>query len=569
MPKSGIRKWIFAASTGVVVLAVFLGWRGSRLALTDHTLQMRKRVHSEAHLAQELIRSRIAEFDTESFNVISAEYLQHASRATGPTAELSDSSFSAVGLLELKNSGFEPTWWSVNPKARDVVTPELLRQLAPEWQDAIRDMGRHLFIRAVDLKQAPLMVVLSRIELPNVQAAAIAVTALPPSAVKLNAQSLPEGLIFDHKGFIWGYQNPSYIGSVLKNDPIVRLALKSPEEEAELSFRSYGHARIGSFGQIADSNLYLGMSHEIPSLFSVLVNWWISIVIAVIGTAALSFAVMRWLLLQDTSESVEISPASIPGAVTMEFEPEVEEPDEFLPLPKPIAVTPAAVAEFSKKLPEPVVSSTPLNSPMEPKDTVFLDSVMHRALATFRNRATDEGVVIKETLAAGLQVKAKAAQLQTALEEIIKNALDAMRDVEVKRLIVETVPEGANARITVCDTGVGIPLADREKIFEPFFTTKSESSRGLGLTVVKRLLELVNGDSKVVSEMGKGTEFSLFIPMPSVHVVEPVPEKKSPIPSMPEFIDDEMVEVETMSVEKVRDIARHVEIRRPKVRMFD
>ena len=119
--------------------------------------------------------------------------------------------------------------------------------------------------------------------------------------MKLHAKALGEALLFDNKGFIWGYQNNSYIGSPLKNDPVVKAALKWPEEESELRFHSGSRKHIGYFFQVADSNLYVGLSHEIPSLFAVLLNWWVSILFALVGTAALSFAVIRWLMMQESA----------------------------------------------------------------------------------------------------------------------------------------------------------------------------------------------------------------------------------------------------------------------------
>jgi len=99
------------------------------------------------------------------------------------TSDLSESIFSAVGVLELKDKGFEPAWWSVNPKARDTVTADLLKTLGSDWQTEIRQMERHLFVRAEDSSKEPMMVFLSRIELPNAQASALAVAIVPAKAL--------------------------------------------------------------------------------------------------------------------------------------------------------------------------------------------------------------------------------------------------------------------------------------------------------------------------------------------------------------------------------------------------
>jgi signal transduction histidine kinase len=65
--------------------------------------------------------------------------------------------------------------------------------------------------------------------------------------------------------------------------------------------------------------------------------------------------------------------------------------------------------------------------------------------------------------------------------------------------------------ITVEDTGPGIPDAVKGKLFTPLFTTKSKG-QGLGLAVVKRLVEGLNGNITVESEEGKGAKFIVNLP---------------------------------------------------------
>ncbi len=66
-------------------------------------------------------------------------------------------------------------------------------------------------------------------------------------------------------------------------------------------------------------------------------------------------------------------------------------------------------------------------------------------------------------------------------------------------------------RISITDSGNGIPPQEKEKIFEPFFTTK-ETGTGLGLSIVHKIVESHNGLIKVESEMGKGSTFTIYMP---------------------------------------------------------
>ncbi len=66
-------------------------------------------------------------------------------------------------------------------------------------------------------------------------------------------------------------------------------------------------------------------------------------------------------------------------------------------------------------------------------------------------------------------------------------------------------------RISIIDSGSGMPQEEKDKIFEPFFTTK-ENGTGLGLSIVHRIIENHNGLIKVESELGRGSTFTLFLP---------------------------------------------------------
>jgi signal transduction histidine kinase len=80
------------------------------------------------------------------------------------------------------------------------------------------------------------------------------------------------------------------------------------------------------------------------------------------------------------------------------------------------------------------------------------------------------------------------------------------------RLLVRLL---AGVRITIADTGLGIPPEHLENIFEPFFTTKKDTGTGLGLWVSRELVEKHGGSLRVRSRVSVplcGTVFSMFLP---------------------------------------------------------
>jgi signal transduction histidine kinase len=68
------------------------------------------------------------------------------------------------------------------------------------------------------------------------------------------------------------------------------------------------------------------------------------------------------------------------------------------------------------------------------------------------------------------------------------------------------------ARITIADHGKGMDKTTRDRIFEPFFSTKKRGT-GLGLAIVKQIVELHGGRISVDSELGKGSQFRIDLPV--------------------------------------------------------
>ena len=101
-------------------------------------------------------------------------------------------------------------------------------------------------------------------------------------------------------------------------------------------------------------------------------------------------------------------------------------------------------------------------------------------------------------------------EMTQAVRNLIKNGIEVMP--ERGRIYVRTELAGDMVRLDVEDTGPGIPKETLDKIFAPFFTTKARGT-GLGLAVVKKIVDRHKGRVEVSSVLGKGTCFKLFIPL--------------------------------------------------------
>ncbi|MBM3235683.1 hypothetical protein FJZ31_05245 [Candidatus Poribacteria bacterium] len=108
------------------------------------------------------------------------------------------------------------------------------------------------------------------------------------------------------------------------------------------------------------------------------------------------------------------------------------------------------------------------------------------------------------------EVWVDTSQLKQALLNLIINANQAM-EAGGKLTITARYING-QVRIDVKDTGKGIPPEIQEKIFDLFYSTKQEGT-GVGLAIVKRVVEGHGGRITVDSEVGKGTTVSIFLPL--------------------------------------------------------
>jgi len=109
-------------------------------------------------------------------------------------------------------------------------------------------------------------------------------------------------------------------------------------------------------------------------------------------------------------------------------------------------------------------------------------------------------------------VNGNPRNLQQVFLNLILNAVQAMPNGGDLR--IAATREGDFARVEIQDSGVGIPAESVEKIFEPFFTTKEAGEgTGLGLSVSYSIIEKHRGRIEVVSRVGEGTTFIVFIPI--------------------------------------------------------
>jgi two-component system NtrC family sensor kinase len=110
------------------------------------------------------------------------------------------------------------------------------------------------------------------------------------------------------------------------------------------------------------------------------------------------------------------------------------------------------------------------------------------------------------------RVGGSVAELRQVFLNLTKNALDSMRG-RGGTLTLATERAGDAARVSVSDTGIGIPAENLARVFEPFFTTKpGERGTGLGLSISTYIVKKLGGTIEVESRVGEGTTFHVTLP---------------------------------------------------------
>src|SRR4051812_37150647 len=154
---------------------------------------------------------------------------------------------------------------------------------------------------------------------------------------------------------------------------------------------------------------------------------------------------------------------------------------------------------------------------------VEVQRLVDETLSVLARDPPKDGIAPRIQVPRGLTVVGDPVQLEQVLLNLLINARHAMLgrggSITVKAGRAAGDGTGEEVRIQVIDTGPGIPEKHLGKIFQPFFTTKGTARKGeakgtgLGLAICKEIVEHHHGRIEVQSEVGKGTAFTICLPV--------------------------------------------------------
>jgi signal transduction histidine kinase len=149
-------------------------------------------------------------------------------------------------------------------------------------------------------------------------------------------------------------------------------------------------------------------------------------------------------------------------------------------------------------------------------ETVMIVEIAHGVIRDLDPLAAKKAIRIKADLAAAGQVQADAGKLRQMLLNLVSNAVKFTP--EGGRVTIGAQRLANVVEISVSDTGIGIAESEFEHLFEEFRQIDSDIAReqhgtGLGLALTKRFVELHGGQIRLASEVGKGSVFTLSLPL--------------------------------------------------------
>ena len=144
--------------------------------------------------------------------------------------------------------------------------------------------------------------------------------------------------------------------------------------------------------------------------------------------------------------------------------------------------------------------------PTQKKEKIEIISIVKLALDIFNEKSVKYLTKEKE-----LYAFLDKTQLIRIVTNLVKNALQATENEENPFINVEIISKGSKIKIVVSDNGKGISEEVKDLIFEPKFTTKT-SGMGLGLPMIKNIIEAYDGAISFTSNKGAGTVFTVILP---------------------------------------------------------
>ncbi|MCF7815890.1 MAG: HAMP domain-containing histidine kinase [Candidatus Pacebacteria bacterium] len=150
------------------------------------------------------------------------------------------------------------------------------------------------------------------------------------------------------------------------------------------------------------------------------------------------------------------------------------------------------------------------------KESIDLSDIVHKSVERIRMYAQERKISIVEEIQNKVFIRGVESDLQRLLSNVLKNALDY--NIPDGSVQVALKREGTNVLLSISDTGIGMSESVRTRVFDRFYKAdiarmqKGSIGSGLGLSIVKEIIDTQGGTVIVASEVGKGSTFTISLP---------------------------------------------------------
>ncbi len=493
-----IRLYIFSAAA-ILLLVLAVGLQVSSSWRSQEQTELNMSLDQETLLMVTATQSAVSSLSYQLLDILKVEGQGR------PTRTFDRSSFVAAALLEGKAGQWLVSW---NSSRKSMFSKTDWSRLAAEWDiNKIEPFERHIR-KLGDFDGQPYFALLVPVRKPGAKPYfGVGVFSGFSFPMRFSALRQRQTLIFNQEGIAVVYSAPAYVGTSVKRMRGVADAL----ENDELSFREEWSASNGQSGltlgrRVPETNLYVATEGVPAGQVSFFWSFWIYLILV----GALAIALNWWLFEQMVSplfKQIRLN------------EDAIEKLKHHLEVNRANATNSSPSAD--RKVDEDSMNA---NKGQDIHKLDFIETpgtsllkVAKASVRSFEDRLKALGINVEYEGLESVNLNGEGLQLQTAIEEVIKNAVEAMANAPNRKLKLRARVKNLKTHLEVIDTGEGIAKEDLNKVFDPFFSTKDSQgvARGLGLNVVRRVIEEMKGEVSVEpNSSGIGITVKMSWPLP-------------------------------------------------------
>lgn len=495
------------------------------------------------------------------FKIINEQFDAVAPRVLGQPADFTDAvsnRFEMVARLQLVNGNWAIQQRAFHEKTRvkawaDNYTQIALKGLKP------RDipMGGTALTALLDPQRRPFFLWIMRDERDQ-WASVITKTDVFQGIIDRQRGQNVAIFLVNKTGQALGHTTADYVGTILKDDPVVADILRANKAQGIGTFRTNSGVDVqGLYEQVPGSNTYVVLSRPLTALNDRVGSLRLQILLMGGGLMLVGLAVMMLTLKNATTARPGGPPnlgiaasagATPPATAAAPIAPAGASMAADLAREKMKAYTTSASA-LAREMHGPLTRILSQAQILKAKsvnleevtrieelardgrnvvlkllsfageedfkaEPTSINEVLNRTLGVFENRFQMKGIKLDKSLKRMPEVTAHPLALMKVLEALFNNSIEAMERMPKKELKLSLEAEGNFVVMKIQDSGEGITGDKAGQVFDPFFTTKNPSQHsGLGLSTAYGLVREFGGDLQFTSVPGQGAQVVLRFPV--------------------------------------------------------